>query len=181
MACLSYAESMIQKFVRRALLILSGMGLRVDRGDWLVADQVLGCAYPRRDVALAALSAQGISVLVNLHVRPHAAERLQTHGLASVHIPIKDFSAPAIDQLEQGIAVIEEALSQGQRVAVHCGGGLGRTGTLLACHLVHEGATADHAIERVRELRPGSIETRAQVDAIHTFAARHPGRDAAGG
>ena len=157
------------------------MGVLVDRGDWLVADQVLGCAYPRRDVALAALSEQGISLLVNLHERAHSAERLQAHGLTSVHVPIKDFSAPSIDQLEQGIAVIEEALSQGQRVAVHCGGGLGRTGTLLACYLVHEGASADDAIERVRNLRPGSIETKAQVDAIHTFAARHQGRDSADG
>jgi atypical dual specificity phosphatase len=157
------------------------MGVLVDRGDWLVADQMLGCAYPRRDVALAALSEQGISLLVNLNEREHAGEKLQAHGLTSVHVPIKDFSAPSIDQLEQGIAVIEEALSQGQRVAVHCGGGLGRTGTLLACYLVHAGASADDAIERVRNLRPGSIETKAQVDAIRTFAARSQGRDSADG
>jgi atypical dual specificity phosphatase len=171
----------MRHLIRRVRLMLCGMGILVDRGDWLVAEQLLGCAFPRRDVALAALSEQGISVLVNLHERAHPAERLQSYGFTSVHFPIKDFTTPTPEQLEQGIAAIEEALKQGQRVAVHCGGGLGRTGTVLACYLVHEGASADHAIERVRQLRPGSIETRAQVDAIRTFAARHRGRDSTDG
>ena len=157
---------------RRAQLILSGIGLRVDRGDWLLPDQLLGCAYPKRDAALTALADQGIGVLVNLHERPHADARLQVHGFTSVHVPIKDFAAPTPDQLRQGVAAIDNALSNGQRVAVHCGGGLGRTGTLLACYLVHQGAAADDAIQRVRQLRPGSIETRAQVAAINAFADR---------
>ena len=34
--------------------ILRSAGLLVDRGAWLDADRLLGCAYPRRDGALAA-------------------------------------------------------------------------------------------------------------------------------
>ena len=151
--------------------MLCGAGVLVDRGDWLVADQLLACAFPRKDVALQGLAEQGISVLVNLHERAHSDERLQAHGLTSVHVPIKDFTAPTPEQLAQGIAAIDAAVRNGQRVAVHCGGGLGRTGTLLACYLVQHGASADTAIERVRLQRPGSIETREQVGAIHAFAA----------
>jgi atypical dual specificity phosphatase len=68
---------------------------------------------------------------------------------------------------------IARAVEQGQRVIVHCGAGLGRTGTLVACYLVSQGHAADVAIQRVRSARPGSIETRGQVQAVHEFAHRH--------
>ena len=150
--------------------ILRSAGLLVDRGAWLDADRLLGCAYPRRDGALAALAAQGVSVLINLHRRPHRADRLARHGLTEVHLPVADFTAPSPEQIARGVEAIEAATGAGRRVAVHSGGGLGRTGTLLACWLVHRGAGADEAIRRVRTVRPGSIETAGQVAAVHAFA-----------
>lgn len=51
--------------------------------------------------------------------------------------------------------------------------GLGRTGTLLACYLVRrEGLDAGEAIVRVRRIRPGSVETREQAQAVEAFALR---------
>lgn len=157
---------------RRLHLILAALGLRMDRGDWLEDGRLLACAYPRREASLSALAGQGVTLLVNLHERPHAPERLAPHGLTSVHVPLRDFSTPTPEQLERTVQLIEDALSQEQRVAVHCGGGLGRTGTVLACYLVSRGETADAAIVRVRRLRPGAIETQGQVQAIHAFSAR---------
>jgi atypical dual specificity phosphatase len=59
------------------------------------------------------------------------------------------------------VAAIEAALAGGRRVAVHCGAGLGRTGTLVACYLTRRGVRPDDAIARLRALRPGSVETAA--------------------
>jgi atypical dual specificity phosphatase len=156
---------------RRLRLILNGTGILTDRGDWIEADRVLGCAYPRRESALAGLRQQGIAVLVNLHERSHAPERLAQHGLTEVHLPVRDFTAPTPEQLGRGVEAIEQALANGHRVAVHCGGGIGRTGTLLACYLVRQGMGAAEAIARVRAMRPGSVETRAQVAAVEAYAA----------
>ncbi|MDP9359345.1 MAG: dual specificity protein phosphatase family protein [Chloroflexota bacterium] len=152
-------------------LLLRSIGLVSDPGTW-IEPQLLGCRYPRRESALAGLAQQGVTVLVNLHTRRHDPSRLARHGLVEVHLPVKDFSAPSPDQLEQGTAAIVGAVAAGARVAVHCGGGLGRTGTLLACYLVHQGWSAEAAVTRVRERRPGSIETAGQVAAVHAFA-RH--------
>ncbi len=150
----------------RALLRLT------DRGTW-VAPGVLGCAYPRTEKALAALSERGVRLLVNLHARPHDPARLERHGMREVHLPVRDFAAPSPEQVERGVGEILGARSPGEAVAVHCGGGLGRTGTLLACYLAGEhGLDAGDAILRVRALRPGSVETPGQAAAVTGWVAR---------
>ena len=133
-----------------------------DRGTWLEEGEVLGCAYPRGEAGLAGLAEQGISVVVNLHERPHPPESLARHGLAEVHIPVPDFTPPTPEQLDLGVRVISDAVAAGKRVAVHCGAGLGRTGTLLACDLVSRGVDADEAIARVRSVRDYMARTRAR-------------------
>lgn len=150
-------------------VVLRGLGVLIDRGDWLEEGRVLACAYPKREAALSALTRRGVSVLVNLHERAHDPTRLRRHGLTEVHLPVRDFTAPSLEQLDQGVTAIEQAVGEGKNVAVHCGGGLGRTGTLLACYLVNQGTAAAVAIARVRGLRPGSIETREQVDAVLAY------------
>jgi len=148
------------------------LGLVIDRGAWLEEGRLLGCAYPRREADIAGLARQGVSVLVNLHERAHDPVRLARHGMEEVHLPVTDFTPPSPAQLDRGVAVIAETLAASRRVAVHCAGGRGRTGTLLACYLVHQGLDPDAAIARVREVRPGAVETRAQVAAVEAYA-RH--------
>lgn len=162
---------MLQRRFRRLALILSGIGLGVDRGDWVIQGRALGCGYPKTDTALTSLRQQGVGFLVNLHARPHTPERLAAHGQAGVHIPVPDFHAPSPQQIEEAVTAIDDALDRGLAVGVHCGAGLGRTGTVLACYLAAHGATADEAIEKVRQSRPGSIETKEQEKAIRAYAA----------
>lgn len=176
---------------RRAWLVLKALLRLPDGGTWVVGRSVLGCAYPRTDAALVALTGRGVSVLVNLHERPHDPARLRRHRLSEIHLPVRDFTAPSTEILEEGVAAIGREVDAGRRVAVHCGGGLGRTGTLLACYLVHEGMGPEAAVEEVRLARPGSVETRAQEEAVMRYAerprrcgdegTRPPGEKGAGG
>lgn len=135
---------------------------------------MLACAYPRRETALAALVAQGASLIVNLHERAHDPSRLAQYGLTEIHLPVADFTPPPPELLERGVAAIADAVGKGRVVVVHCGAGLGRTGTLLACYLVRGGLGADEAIRRVRAARPGSVETQAQAAAVEAYAQGHP-------
>ena len=139
-------------------------------GSWLADGRILACAYPRH-AALAALAARGITVMVNLHQRPHDPMALSAHGLREVHLPVRDFTPPTPAQIEQAMTTIQQALADGDRVAVHCGAGLGRTGTILACYLVAQGSDATAAIAEIRRIRPGAVETTGQVAAVAAYAA----------
>ena len=149
------------------------------RISWLVDDRVAACRYPRSEKALHELAEQGVDMLVNLHAQPHSAATLARHGLTELHLPVRDFSAPTLEQLERGVAAIELALAANRKVAVHCGAGLGRTGTLLACYLVKQGLSSEEALVRIRAVRPGSVETPQQERAIQQYA-RHIGQPVAG-
>lgn len=65
--------------------------------------------------------------------------------------------------------MISSCLENQQPVAVHCLAGLGRTGTMLACYLVATGTPANNAIMRIREWRPGSIETKEQEAVVYEY------------
>jgi len=71
---------------------------------------------------------------------------------------------------QQHTAAAQRKEDENSAVAVNCRGGKGRTGTMVCCYLIHkEGITAREAIERVRSLSAGSIETKGQEEFIEEF------------
>jgi len=137
---------------------------------WLIEGRVGASTFPVDEADMRALHDRGISLIVNLHERPHDSNLLAQYGLRQVHAPVEDMTAPSLAIVEHGVQEIEQALKAGEGVAVHCAAGLGRTGTLLACFLVKQGASASEAIERVRAVRPGSVEVPEQVACVNEYA-----------
>ena len=86
-------------------------------------------------------------------------------GLEWHHLPIKDVHAPD-ERFEDLWAYsglrLRSALARGERIVVHCRGGLGRTGTVAGRLLVEFGEESEAAVRRIRTARQGSIETGAQ-------------------
>lgn len=135
----------------------------------------LSGAWWERDLAVdvAAIAAWGAGAVVTLIEEDEFAllgveelpEAVRAAGMAWHHLPITDVSVPdeRFERAWPGLwPQLCERLGSGDRVVVHCRGGLGRAGTVAALALVECGEAPAEAIERVRKVRPGAIETAEQ-------------------
>jgi atypical dual specificity phosphatase len=140
--------------------------------SWIEKSRVAALARPDSEDELRWLRKHGVEVLVSLTENPPDREDVDAAGLLLYHVPVPDMTAPSQEELERCVSAITKAKHNGMGVAVHCGAGSGRTGAVLAAYFVEQGASAAEAIRKIRRLRPGSIETEDQVDAVREYARR---------
>lgn len=134
--------------------------------SWVIEARLAGFGLlaPLTDSDLLALGQQGIDTVISLTEEP--AEIADGSDMRYLHLPIADMHAPSLQDIEQFVQFVDA----GQACAVHCRAGLGRTGTMLACYLIHQGTDWEDAIVQVRQHRPGSVETQAQEQVIREFS-----------
>lgn len=94
---------------------------------------------------------------------------LHWHGL-----PIVDGAAPDANFLSAWSTLgpaLSKALLGGQKVVVHCKGGLGRAGTVACMLLLDSGAmiSGSEVMREVRRVRPGALETQEQEHFVLTW------------
>jgi protein-tyrosine phosphatase len=94
-------------------------------------------------------------------------------------IPWPDFLLPSDRHAAaRSIAALHERARAGEHIEVACGGGVGRTGTVLACLVSRTGLTPDEAVAWVREHHDRrAIETPWQRRWVGWFARSPYGRD----
>ena len=131
---------------------------------WVIHGSLAGAQGPTSRRDLAFLKLQGIGAIIRMEERTISGEGLE---LVDLYEPVVDFAPPNPRQIDLMVSFIEEQIETWERpVVVTCYAGIGRTGTILACYLVHAGYDADKAIDLVRELRPRSIQTPEQEEAV---------------
>lgn len=118
----------------------------------------------------AFLKESSITKIINLTEKPYNNEQLdslRSFGVEVENFPIRDFTVPSFEMMNAIVKTTKEC-----RCLIHCTAGLGRTGTVIACLMVAREniVTPDGAIEQIRLVRPGSIETEKQEDFVADYS-----------
>jgi atypical dual specificity phosphatase len=143
--------------------------------SWVVDNKLAGSRGPRSRSDLITLKQKGVGALVRL-VESHeswvTSKEINEVGLEDYNEPVQDFRAPTQTQVDKIIAYIDSHIEAGIPVDVSCNAGIGRSGVILACYLVHKGRAAKDALELVCEKRGRGPEVPEQIVAINDYWLR---------
>ena len=137
---------------------------------WVLKDELAGSQGPASFPDLFFLHSQGVRAVIRMEEQTIAADSGNMADLVDMFEPVPDFTPPELEQIQRMIEFIDQQTGEQKPVVVSCYAGIGRTGTVLACYLVHRGEEPAEAITRIRQLRPGSIQTPEQEAAVHGYA-----------
>jgi len=162
---------------------------------WVEESRLMAGPYPGKPTeakaveTLEELAKAGVTHFVDLtfpkgvdtdHLEPyeHLLERLppETRPGYSRH-SIKDLNVPSQKLMEEILSDIGRLISAGEVPYVHCWGGVGRTGTVVACYLINSGMTPNEALDFLVSQREGlerghrpSPETSSQERFVRNWS-----------
>jgi len=144
---------------------------RPPKFSYVVDGLLAGMGRPTQHGHVQFLCDNGFKYLITLTLRkPRTLCEYPGEGIQWIHIPIMDERPPTLEQISQFVSLIEKAKTEKKKIGVHCAWGRGRTGTMCACYLAAtKNLTLDGAIDEIRMLRPGSIDTEMQRNAIKGY------------
>jgi len=87
--------------------------------------------------------------------------------------PVPDLHAPSLERVRPFLEQLSEHVQAGRSLLMHCGAGIGRTGTMAVALLMHMGIPHDDALSTVARARPmAGPEVGAQTQLLALLASR---------
>jgi predicted kinase len=182
--------------------------------SWVIPGVLAGMSTPKSLEDIKLLAKMGFTDVITLtQESPLPPEWFSSLEVTNHFWPVDNYYPPTAAHADKFLQLLGRVFwEKGGQVLVHCGGGKGRAGSLLAtyilrfglavlpkpCHSCQEMAairwcansnccfgtypvnTASQAIEILRKMRPGSIETKKQEDFIQAYASTLFARAGAG-
>jgi hypothetical protein len=169
------------------------------RSYWVIPGSLLAGYYPgdsdmaEMDKKLQSLLDSGIRTFINLMEteevdhegirftpydrRVKALARQQDLNVFTYRHPVIDLCVPSLTEMKLILNRIDESMTRGCPVYVHCWGGRGRTGVVVGCWLVRHGlAEGPGAIRMIEHLRrneekasSSSPQTEKQIRMVQNW------------
>src|SRR5919197_562996 len=139
--------------------------------SWVIEGNLAGSGMPMTYPQFLWVVAHGVKAIVTIREVPLPTQWFSDgNGVDYFHLRVEDYGAPSLEEMDNTVDYIQQQISHKKPVMVHCAAGRGRTGTILAAYFIKkENLTADQAIERIRTIRPGSIQSDRQEIALYMY------------
>jgi protein-tyrosine phosphatase len=127
----------------------------------------------------------GIDVVVSLLTEAEVVEfHLETerelcegHGIRFIAFPILDRGVPTSERAVDLTRDLDQSLTQGKTIALHCRQGIGRSALIAACLLAAAGEDVNTAFRRIGDARGFAVpDTVEQEHWVAEFAPDAPSR-----
>ena len=130
-----------------------------------------GMPYPRSDTDWQALFDRGFGLVVPLHPGDYDPAPLDMRDVTLTDLyggAVPDDPETEAERVWEAARIAADAVERGTGVVVHCVGGTGRTGTVVACALRLLGCSADESIATVQTHRPKWPESPWQEGLVRS-------------
>ena len=145
--------------------------------SWVLDGKLAGSGLPMTYSQFFWLIKHGIKTIITVREVPlpsnwftESINNIDRDNVNYLHLRVEDFGSPSIEEIDSTVEYIQNQIDNKKPVMVHCAAGKGRTGTILAAYLLkNENLTAEQAIKKIRNLRPGSIQSNIQEMTIFMY------------
>ncbi len=139
-----------------------------DKFSWVIENKLAGSGIPTSIDEVQWTIEQGVKSIVTIREEPLADNWIK--DVNYLHVISNDMGVPEFNDLTHAVDFIHRRITNKEPVLVHCLAGMGRTGVVLACYFVkYQNMSADEATQKIREERPGSIQSYPQEEIIFRF------------
>ncbi|KAF5379348.1 hypothetical protein D9757_007659 [Collybiopsis confluens] len=149
---------------------------------WIIPFHLAAMSTPKSADDISALASLGVRTVLTLtEEEPLPQTWFSRTTVSNIFLPIPNYHPPSIEQIDVVIRLLED--ENKIPLLIHCGGGKGRAGTVIACYLAaygfskprpgqdHPKLAADEAISALRSIRPGSLETPQQEALVSKWCS----------
>ncbi|MDD7984885.1 dual specificity protein phosphatase family protein [Lentisphaera marina] len=136
---------------------------------WWLEDNKIG-GMPKPPVEeIANLKKSGLGAIASFLEGQDNLEEYRENGIEFFWSPIVDDEAPTKEQVAEFVKFVEKTLEQGLSLAVHCKGGNGRAGTMLAAYYMSKGKSSEEVLKFMRGINPRAVATEVQEQFLNSL------------
>jgi atypical dual specificity phosphatase len=138
--------------------------------SWIKEGNLAGSGLPLTQEEFRWVVDKGIKSIVTVREVPLPSKWFDGSDVDYLHLMVEDYGAPSMEVMDEAVNYIDKKIRSGKPVMVHCAAGKGRTGAVLAAYMIKkENLTAEQAIEKIRIMRPGSVQSITQETALSMY------------